>query len=186
MRLIISLLFLCVGASSQAQEKGKPERYQLFFSPHARADTYLVDTETGKVWQQVEGEEKQTFFQRVPVEGDELSAGLERKRIMALAKESIHSTAKGGVAQYNHEWSPKVSNFDFKAAMKRIREQKIHEEDVEIASILAAYASAEERARFPEEEEFQAAVMALAFAKPAGKIQKQIEQWSRNFNKKYP
>ncbi|HUO89898.1 MAG TPA: hypothetical protein VMU08_12040 [Rhizomicrobium sp.] len=25
-------------------------RYQIVFSPHARADTYLLDTETGRVW----------------------------------------------------------------------------------------------------------------------------------------
>jgi hypothetical protein len=25
--------------------------FVFFFSPHARADTYLVDTQTGKVWQ---------------------------------------------------------------------------------------------------------------------------------------
>jgi hypothetical protein len=29
-------------------------RYQIFFGPHARADQYLVDTETGRVWQKVE------------------------------------------------------------------------------------------------------------------------------------
>jgi hypothetical protein len=28
-------------------------RYQLFFSPHARSDVYLVDTETGQVWKPV-------------------------------------------------------------------------------------------------------------------------------------
>lgn len=28
-------------------------RYQLFFSPLARADVYLVDTETGKIWKPV-------------------------------------------------------------------------------------------------------------------------------------
>ncbi len=28
-------------------------RYQLFFSPHARADVYLVDTETGKIWKPI-------------------------------------------------------------------------------------------------------------------------------------
>lgn len=28
-------------------------RYQIFFSPHARADAYLVDTSTGKVWSPV-------------------------------------------------------------------------------------------------------------------------------------
>ena len=26
-------------------------RFRIFFSPHARSDTYLVDTQTGKVWQ---------------------------------------------------------------------------------------------------------------------------------------
>jgi hypothetical protein len=28
-------------------------RYQLFFSPHARADVYLVDTETGQIWKPI-------------------------------------------------------------------------------------------------------------------------------------
>lgn len=28
-------------------------RYQLFFSPLARADAYLVDTETGRIWRPV-------------------------------------------------------------------------------------------------------------------------------------
>jgi hypothetical protein len=28
-------------------------KYQLFFSPHARADVYLVDTETGKIWKPI-------------------------------------------------------------------------------------------------------------------------------------
>lgn len=28
-------------------------RYQLFFSPHARADVYLLDTETGKIWKPI-------------------------------------------------------------------------------------------------------------------------------------
>ena len=28
-------------------------RYQIFFSPHARADVYLLDTETGKIWRPV-------------------------------------------------------------------------------------------------------------------------------------
>lgn len=36
----------------------KPEsshggRYQIFFSPHARADVFLLDTETGKIWHPV-------------------------------------------------------------------------------------------------------------------------------------
>jgi hypothetical protein len=28
-------------------------RYQIVFSPHLRADTYLLDTETGRVWQPI-------------------------------------------------------------------------------------------------------------------------------------
>ena len=28
-------------------------RYQLFFSPHARADVYLIDTETGRIWKPI-------------------------------------------------------------------------------------------------------------------------------------
>jgi len=27
-----------------------PARYQIFFGPHARADTFLVDTQRGRVW----------------------------------------------------------------------------------------------------------------------------------------
>ncbi len=26
-------------------------RFRIFFSPHARADTFLLDTQTGRVWQ---------------------------------------------------------------------------------------------------------------------------------------
>jgi hypothetical protein len=28
-------------------------RYQIFFSPHARADVYLLDTETGQIWRPI-------------------------------------------------------------------------------------------------------------------------------------
>lgn len=34
-------------------ESGHAGRYQIFFSPHARADVYLVDTETGRIWKPV-------------------------------------------------------------------------------------------------------------------------------------
>jgi|SRR5579864_7410598 len=36
--------------SSSASQVG---RYQLFFSPLARADVYLVDTETGRIWKPI-------------------------------------------------------------------------------------------------------------------------------------
>jgi hypothetical protein len=34
-------------------ERSHAGRYQIFFSPHARADVYLLDTETGKIWHPV-------------------------------------------------------------------------------------------------------------------------------------
>jgi hypothetical protein len=61
--LIVGLL--CCGTCVSAQTPNKAPasnpstanhisgRYQLFFSPHARADQYLVDTETGRVWEKV-------------------------------------------------------------------------------------------------------------------------------------
>jgi hypothetical protein len=39
-----------VAAASSQSHVGK---YQLYFSPHARADVYLVDTETGKIWRPI-------------------------------------------------------------------------------------------------------------------------------------
>lgn len=33
-----------------AAAPARPQRYQVFFSPHVRADTFLVDTQKGRVW----------------------------------------------------------------------------------------------------------------------------------------
>jgi len=38
---------------SSAMQNSRVGRYQLFFSPLARADVYLVDTETGQVWKPI-------------------------------------------------------------------------------------------------------------------------------------
>lgn len=60
MRSPLGMLILVAGiAFSQSNQKATPAppttvptgRYQIVFSPHARADTYLLDTETGRVWQ---------------------------------------------------------------------------------------------------------------------------------------
>jgi len=40
-------------AAAAAPAQSHVGRYQLFFSPHARADVYLVDTETGKIWKPI-------------------------------------------------------------------------------------------------------------------------------------
>jgi hypothetical protein len=51
--LIVTLLVL-PSSLSQAQQRGVPDstcgRFQIFFNPNVRADTFLVDTQTGKVW----------------------------------------------------------------------------------------------------------------------------------------
>jgi hypothetical protein len=40
-------------AQARTPEGNHTGRYQIFFSPHARADVYLLDTETGKIWRPV-------------------------------------------------------------------------------------------------------------------------------------
>ena len=37
----------------KAPESSHAGRYQIFFSPPARADVYLLDTETGQIWRPV-------------------------------------------------------------------------------------------------------------------------------------
>ena len=42
--------------------------FQMFFSPHVRADTFLVDTAKGSVWVLVSTKTDDQAFQKVPVE----------------------------------------------------------------------------------------------------------------------
>jgi hypothetical protein len=63
-RIVIfaGFLLLITGLSLRSQTPAKPQpspqpslssasgRYQIVFNPSVRADTFLVDTETGKVW----------------------------------------------------------------------------------------------------------------------------------------
>ena len=46
---------------AQPFQAGPTSRYQIVFGPHARADTFMLDTQTGRIWQRthltdVEGE----------------------------------------------------------------------------------------------------------------------------------
>lgn len=61
MRYVWSFLLLCSfvafaqsrpirPAPASASTISQPGRYQIFFNPNIRADTFLVDTETGKIW----------------------------------------------------------------------------------------------------------------------------------------
>ena len=43
------------------------DRFRIFYSPNVRADTYLVDTKTGNVWQEQGGKNGETVFNAVPV-----------------------------------------------------------------------------------------------------------------------
>ncbi len=44
------------------------DRYRIYYSPRIRADTFLVDTITGKTWVMAEDKDKRTLFQAVTVE----------------------------------------------------------------------------------------------------------------------
>jgi hypothetical protein len=64
--LVVVLLVIVMAAFGQTAKPTQPAKltasepaqshagkYQLFFSPLARADVYLVDTETGRIWKPV-------------------------------------------------------------------------------------------------------------------------------------
>ena len=52
MKLILALA-LAVGTSTLAEAEPNNGRYQVVFSPMVRADTFLLDTATGTIWQSV-------------------------------------------------------------------------------------------------------------------------------------
>lgn len=52
--------------SANTDQAGK--RFQIFFSPHARADQFLVDTATGLIWQKVLNADDKDAWESVLVE----------------------------------------------------------------------------------------------------------------------
>ena len=59
--LLLIALFTMAQAGPGGKVTTRPEtvstsapRYQIVFSPHVRADTFLLDTATGQTWQQVQ------------------------------------------------------------------------------------------------------------------------------------
>lgn len=52
MKTIIFFLIFTIAKGPQlfAAQSSSNGKYQIFFSPHVRADTFLLDTETGKIW----------------------------------------------------------------------------------------------------------------------------------------
>ena len=51
--LLLSILVLTTMSSCTSNDPPKTGRYQIFFSPYIREDTFLVDTEKGRVWRAV-------------------------------------------------------------------------------------------------------------------------------------
>lgn len=49
----LSVLALVGCDKLQGKPEAKAQRYQIVFNPNVRADTFLLDTEKGKVWQLV-------------------------------------------------------------------------------------------------------------------------------------
>ena len=81
---LTATLFLClneththvVAAQSPSSTTYAPPaqqgaRYQIFFSPMARADTFLVDTQAGTVWQMQSKEGGGIVFERLSVSGSQ-------------------------------------------------------------------------------------------------------------------
>ena len=64
MLTLLLLSGICAFTADQNSDSAKTAtpshvgRYQLYFGPHARADIYLVDTETGKIWTPITIENK--------------------------------------------------------------------------------------------------------------------------------
>ncbi len=50
--LVASILSpsIALAQAAQSAAPARDGRYTIFFSPHVRADTFLLDTATGKVW----------------------------------------------------------------------------------------------------------------------------------------
>jgi len=56
MAICIALISFVLLAQTKPAPTSQPHtgRYQIFFSPLARADAYLVDTDTGRIWREVQ------------------------------------------------------------------------------------------------------------------------------------
>jgi hypothetical protein len=52
--LLIGMILAAFIGPSWGQEAQQPGRFQIIIRPDVRADTFLLDTETGKVWRLVQ------------------------------------------------------------------------------------------------------------------------------------
>jgi hypothetical protein len=87
--ILSSLLLLIANISFAADQNTFSEvgRYQIFISPLARADVYLVDTKTGKVWintqyTDVEGQPKVWKYQERIDSNEDLMQWIKQQKII--------------------------------------------------------------------------------------------------------
>ncbi len=97
--VVAGLLGCCAILGGAAAQESRPPaqtpepqgRYAIFFSPLARADAYLVDTQTGRVWSQVTytdvvGDPK-VWMPQTRIDSDaELTAWVLKQTLKASAK----------------------------------------------------------------------------------------------------
>lgn len=93
--VLLILVTLFIGAQVRAPQPTQPltavGRYQLFSNPNIRADTFLLDTQTGKIWRQM----KYTDIQDEPtVWKFELRIDNESELIDWASKQTIKPTPK--------------------------------------------------------------------------------------------
>jgi hypothetical protein len=50
--ILAGVMLVTAAATAQPAQPGQNGRYVILFSPHVRADTFLLDTQTGRVWVQ--------------------------------------------------------------------------------------------------------------------------------------
>ncbi len=91
--VILSLVLLVLEISLAAEQDttAEVERYQIFFSPIARADAYLVDTKTGKVWTNiqytdVQGQPRVWVYQEKIDSKEEFKQWLEQQKFIETKK----------------------------------------------------------------------------------------------------
>jgi hypothetical protein len=66
--LILSILFVqvaCFGADAPNVNNNNNGRYVMYMNPNVRADQFVLDTQTGKIWQMTAGKEGGVVFQQL-------------------------------------------------------------------------------------------------------------------------
>lgn len=71
-------------------------RFQIYFSPHARMETFLLDTITGRVWGLAYAKDEGMLFQEIRVEKEDNPIQAEHRRIDAFLDVDSSTNTKRG------------------------------------------------------------------------------------------